>query len=63
MLVRPQADQFGLPGVAEGSLVQLARVVAGAWAIQSHTRSMLMPSSRATWVTGTLVDRVSRTAW
>ena len=34
-----------------------------AWAIQSRKLSMLMPSSRATWLTGTVRDRVSRTAW
>ena len=34
-----------------------------AWTIQSRKLSMLTPSSLATWVTGTVWDRVSRTAW
>ena len=62
MLVRPQADQFGLPGVAEVPSCSWRRSWR-AWAIQSRQLSMLMPSSRATWLTGTLRDRVSRTAW
>ena len=34
-----------------------------AWVIQSRKVPMLMPSFRATWVTGTFVDGVSRTDW
>jgi len=34
-----------------------------AWVIQSRKVPMLVPSFRAPWVTGTFVDRVSRTAW
>jgi len=60
-VIRPQAETGSACRVSEIPSCSW-RGSWRAWAIQSRKLSILIPSCRATWLTGTLRDHVSRTA-